>query len=97
MEETVKQAIKDLLEQGFFRTRNGSVEVFFDDISVVQKLVFRRKRRKRENEELKIYKQTNGKATGHYDRHGELMVVEYETEWVRPKVDKSKESARIGA
>lgn len=66
-------------------TRDGSVELFFDDVGIVQQIVYRRKRRKREGESIQVFNIRNGTAIANFDNDGNLQKIVYETVWKRKK------------
>lgn len=69
----------DLLKNnGFFDVKNGSVEVFFDDVGIIQKLIVRERGRKRNGEDFKILNKPNTKVTANFNMEGQLGQVEYE-------------------
>lgn len=68
-----------LLEQyGVLNIKDGSVEVFFDDVGIIQKLIVRERRRKRSGEDFEIRAKANTKVTANYNLEGVLSQVEYE-------------------
>ena len=75
-----EQLLKDIMS-----TRDGSVELFFDDIGLVQQVIFRRKRKKREGETIEVFSIKNGTAIANFDHEGNLQRVLYETIWKRKK------------
>lgn len=85
MDDEVQAAINLLVSKGVFLVRNGSAEIFFDDIGCIQKIMYRLRRRKRKDEDLLILPVSSGKALGHYGKDNELLLIEYETEWTRSR------------
>lgn len=84
MEET----IQILIEQKLFDLKNGSAELHFDDEGLLQEIVFKRKRRKREGESLTIFGVQNGKSLANYDKNGIIQQITYETQWRRNRQEK---------
>lgn len=74
-----------LKEQGILNLKNGSAELFFDDEGLLQKLIIRKRRRKREGEILKIIPPKKGNVIANYNHESLLLHITYETEWCRPK------------
>lgn len=79
--------MNELQELGVFDVRNGSAELFFDDEGIIQQIVYRKNKRKREGEEFQVLGVKGGKATANYHPDGTLLQVTYETTW-RRKLDK---------
>lgn len=63
--------------------KDGSVELFFDDLGIVQQIVYRPKRRRRAGEKLEIHSVKNGKVIANYDNDGTLQYIVKETTWKR--------------
>lgn len=97
--EKCREIIDTLFIQNVFFMNNGSAELFFDDECLLQQIKFRKKRRRREGESLKIYNVRNGTAVTQYDKDGTLQQIEYETTWKRSRpelpLQKSYDSAII--
>lgn len=81
----MQEIIKTLEEQGVFNIKNGSVELFFDDEGILREMIFKKKRRKRPDEDLKIFSVTNGKSVVDYDKYGIIQQITYQTQWKRPR------------
>ena len=73
-----------LKQQGIFDLKNGSVELFFDDEGLLQEILFKRKRRRRQGETLQVFTK-NGRAIVDADNDGVIQHITYETRWRRPK------------
>lgn len=80
--ETQRCLFDELETLGVLNVRDGSAEVFFDDVGVVQKVVFRKRKRPREGEPFTI-QHSKGQAVADFDANGELRAVVYETTWRR--------------
>lgn len=65
--------------------KDGSAELFFDDVGLVQQIIFRKKAKKRDGQELEIRPVLSGTATSHFDLFGKLQKIIYETVWRRNK------------
>lgn len=74
-----------LKREGVLDVKNGSVELHFDDVGILQEITFRKKRRRRSGEDLKILTQKNGRSIADYDNDGVIQHITYETKWRRPK------------
>lgn len=74
----MNDAIKILESVGAFNIKNGSVEVFFDDVGIIQKVIIRERGRKRNGEDFKILNKPNTKVTANFNMDGLLGQVEYE-------------------
>lgn len=83
--DTNKDTLDTLEAQGILDIRNGSAELFFDDIGLIQQIIFRKKKRKEPHKDLKVYNQNNGTAILNYDNDGTLQQIVYETRWKRNK------------
>lgn len=81
------QTIKLLKDKGALDIKDGSVEVFFDDLGIVQEIIFRRKKVRRDPkfEVLQGEHVKKGKAQAFFDPNGVLQKVIYETFWKREK------------
>lgn len=77
--------MNELQELGVFEIKNGSAELFFDDEGILQQVVYRKNKRKRQGEEFKVLDLKGGKATANYSPDGLLLQVTYETTWKRGK------------
>lgn len=72
-----------LNEKGFFNIKDGSAEVFFDDLGQIQQIIFKNKRRKRVGEKLIVFATNNGSAIQHFDKDGDTTLIEYTHIWRR--------------
>ena len=82
----IKIAMIDTLEErGFFSIRNGSAEIFIDDIGLIQKIISKKRRRRRAGEELKILSVKNGKSITSYDKDVNIGDIVYESTWFKNK------------
>lgn len=81
----MEDILKTLVEQKVLELRNGSAELFFDDVGILQEIVFRTKRRRRTGELLNVKGLTTGTALADY-KDGIIEQVRYETKWRRPRV-----------
>lgn len=79
--DTYKNIIDTLVRKGVFDIKNGSAEIFFDDIGELQEIRYRNKRRRKTAETLKIFDIKNGTTKLSYDPQGILMQIDYETVW----------------
>lgn len=84
----MQQIIETLKQLGVFDLKNSSAELHFDDEGILQEITFRKKRRRREGEELQLYKQKNGRSIADYDNNGIIQHITYETKWRRPLAKK---------
>lgn len=75
--------MNELQELGVFDIKSGSAELFFDDEGILQQVVYRKNKRKRQGEEFKVLDLKGGKATANYSPDGLLLQVTYETTWKR--------------
>jgi hypothetical protein len=75
--------MEELQKLGVFDIKNGSAELFFDDEGKLQQIVYRKKRRRREGENLVIHGTTSGTVLANYDNDGTLQVITVETTWKR--------------
>lgn len=80
----MNEVIQTLQDQGVFNIRNGSAEVFFDDVGQVQKIMYRIKKVRRDLP-LEVREIKRGTAIAHFDGAGVMQKVIYETEWKREK------------
>lgn len=76
-----------LKEKGVLDVKDGSVEIFFDDVGVIQELIFRMKKVRRDQPlEVRAGPHVKkGKAFAFFDPNGVLQKVIYETFWRREK------------
>lgn len=81
--DTTQETLDTLKAQGVFDIKNGSAELFFDDIGILQQIVFKKKKRKEPQHDLKVYTTHNGTAICNYDNDGTLQQITYETKWKR--------------
>jgi len=81
-----KETLDTLLIEGVLTLRNGSAEVFFDDVGIVQKIVIKRQKRKEPGRDLQILHNKNTSVSLEYDGDAVLQKIEYETKWRRPKL-----------
>lgn len=77
--------MQELQELGVFDIKNGSAELFFDDEGVLQQVIYRKNKRKRQGELFKVLDVQGGKAIANYSPDGILLQVTYETTWRRKK------------
>lgn len=63
--------------------RDASVELFIDDVGIVQQIIYKKKRKKREGETIQVLGIKNGKAIASFDPDGNLGIIIYETVWKR--------------
>lgn len=75
--------MNELQELGVFEIKNGSAELFFDDEGILQQVIYRRNKRKRQGEIFNILPIAGGKAVANYSPDGLLLQVVYETTWKR--------------
>lgn len=80
----MEEVIQIMKQEGVFKLKNASVELSFDDVGLLQQMVFKKKRRRRTGEDLMIYMQKSGKAIADYDKDGVIQHITYETKWHRP-------------
>lgn len=76
--------IEILKEHGVFELKNASAELHFDDVGILQGITLRKKRRRRQGEDLKVYAQKSGRVIADYDPSGVLQHITIETVWKRP-------------
>lgn len=79
----IEKCLSELQELGAFDIKDGSVELFFDDVGIVQKIVYRRRKRRRDGEVFEVRSLEKGSATAEFDKDGILQTVVYETFWKR--------------
>lgn len=78
-----EDTIKILMETGALSMKNGDAHLFFDDVGLLQEIVFRNKRRRASGESLVLKGLPDfGTATAHYFQ-GAIEQVTYETRWRR--------------
>lgn len=82
------ETIKTLKQLGIFELKNASAELHFDDEGILQEITFRKKRRRREGEDLQLFKQKNGRSIADYDSNGIIQHITYETKWRKPLANK---------
>lgn len=74
----------ELKELGVLDMKNGSVELFYDDEGVLQQVIYRRNKRKRQGDTMfTVLPVAGGKAIANYTHDGVLSQVVYETIWRR--------------
>lgn len=78
-----KETLDTLYQEGVLGLRNGSAELFFDDIGLLQEIVLKKKKRKEPGRELQILHTTRTRAALDYDGQGVLQQIEYTTKWRR--------------
>lgn len=78
--------IQLLKDHGVLDMKDGSVELFFDDVGKVQQIIYRVKKVKRDTP-LVVREIKRGTAIAHFDGEGIMQKVIYETFWKRGKVD----------
>lgn len=77
-----EKCLSELKELGVFDLKDGSVELFFDDVGIVQKIIYR-KRKRRKDDEFEVRSLVKGTAMAEFDANGVLQTVLYETMWKR--------------
>lgn len=81
--ETETCHFDELKKLGVFDVKDGSVELFFDDVGIVQKIIYRKRKRRRDGEVFEVRSLTKGSAVAEFDKDGVLQTVVYETFWKR--------------
>jgi len=85
----------DILQQeGVLGLKNGSAELFFDDIGLLQEIVLKRRKRKEAGKELIVIHKIKTNASLDYDGDGTLQQIVYTTKWRRPRTDTKGESVK---
>lgn len=81
--DAFKETLDTLVSEGVLGLRNGSAELFFDDVGILQEIVLKKKKRKEPGRELQILHTTRTRAALDYDGQGVLQQIEYTTKWRR--------------
>lgn len=78
--------IKILKDKKVFEIRDGSAEVFFDDVGVIQQIVYRIKKVKHEGEPLELRSLPRAhNAMAYFDPTGTVKKIVYESTWKKSK------------
>lgn len=78
-----KETLDTLLIEKVLGLRNGSAELFFDDVGILQEIVLKKRKRKEPERELQILHSSKTHAELDYDEHGILKQIVYTTKWRR--------------
>ena len=78
-----KETLDTLLSEGVLALRNGSAEIFFDDVGIVQQIIIKRRKRKEEGKDLIVLHTKKTNASLDYDGNGILQQIIYTTKWQR--------------
>lgn len=78
-----RETLDTLHSEGVLGLRNGSAEIFFDDIGLIQEIILKRKKRKEPGRDLQILHTQRTRAALDYDGDGVLQQIEYTTKWRR--------------
>lgn len=87
-----KETLNTLLQEGVLGLTNGSAELFFDDVGVLQEIVLKRKKRKESGRELQILHTVKTNVSLDYDGDGIRQQIVYTTKWRRPRTNTNGES-----
>lgn len=90
--DAYKETLDTLLSEGILGLKNGSVELFFDDVGILQEFILKRRKRKEPNRDLQILHKIKTNASLDYDGEGILQQIVYTTKWRRPRTNTNGES-----
>lgn len=88
------ETLDTLLIENVLGLRNGSAELFFDDVGILQEIVLKRRKRKEPDRELKILHSAKTHAELDYDENGILKQIVYTTKWRRPKLPPTTQASQ---
>lgn len=76
--------MEDIKALGVLDVRNGSVELFFDDEGLIQKAIFRERKRKPEGERITVHEKPGAVcAKVDFTPEGLIGAITYERVWRR--------------
>lgn len=93
MFDKYKETLNTLAIEGVLDLRNGSAELFFDDVGILQEIILKRRKRKEPNKDLQILHKIKTNASLDYDGEGVLQQIVYTTKWRRklPPIQKASQ------